>query len=75
MTFRIEGSRLLALCALLLLAPDAFALQSLCQNSPENPTVVLGLIGAAAAAYPMARERARSFFKRRSRAAKQEEQV
>ncbi|MFI4978957.1 MAG: PExPT-CTERM protein [Nevskiales bacterium] len=74
MTFRIEGIGLLGFCALLL-APDAFALQTLCQNSPENPTVVLGLIGAAAAGYPVARERARTFFKRKNRAARQEEQV
>ena len=61
-----------ALCALLL-APDAFALQGLCVNSPENPTVLLGLLGAAAAGYPMLRDRARSYFKRKDSADKHED--
>jgi hypothetical protein len=60
-------------CALLL-APDAFATQGLCVNSPENPTVVLGLLGAAAAGYPMVRERARGLFKRIRGAGRQDGQ-
>lgn len=53
----------MSLCALLL-APGVFATQGLCVNSPENPTVVLGLVGAAAASYPLLRERARGLLKR-----------
>ena len=58
----------------LLLAPDVFATQGLCVNSPENPTVVLGLIGAAAAGYPLVRERAGGLYKRIRGTDKQEGQ-
>ena len=63
MNYRLGVTTITALSALLL-APDAFATQGLCVNSPENPTVVLGLIGAAAAGYPVVRERARGLYKR-----------
>lgn len=63
MNSRSSTTTLVALGALLL-APDVFALQPICVNSPENPTVVLGLIGAAAAGYPLVRERARGLFRR-----------
>jgi hypothetical protein len=58
----------------LLLAPDVFALQPICIHSPENPTVVLGLLGAAAAAYPVARERARELIGRVRRGRREREQ-
>ena len=57
-----------AIAALSLLgcwAAPAYALQGLCSNSPENPTAILGLLGAAAASYPYARERARRLLARR----------
>ena len=38
-----------ALVLLAASAPPAMALQPLCNNSPENPTVILALLGAAAA--------------------------
>ena len=59
-----------AACALVLLgcyAVPAQALQGLCSNSPENPTMILGMLCAAAAGYPYARERTKSFFTRKSR--------
>jgi len=46
----LRGQPPLACCIALLallLSPDALALQSLCQNSPETPAVVLGLIGGS----------------------------
>ena len=43
----------------------AQALQILCNNSPENPTAILGLLCAGAAGYPYLRGRAKSLFKRR----------
>ena len=73
-----QGQALRVSCAAvfsLLLATPAFALQSLCSNSPENPTVILSLLGAAAAGYPWLRQRGRDLFKRKNRAAKQEESV
>jgi hypothetical protein len=63
---------LAGLCTLAV-APLAVAGQGLCQNSPELPSAILGLVGGAAAAYPVMRERARSLLKRRDRAAKSEE--
>jgi len=59
------ASAAMGLCALLL-APDVFAYQPLCSNSPENPTLILGLLGGAAASYPVLRDRARSWLKRKS---------
>ncbi len=56
------------MCALLLFAPDASALQGLCDHSPENPTAVLGLLSAAAAGYPYARSRLRALLKRKGSA-------
>ena len=63
MKIRSSMTAFLSLGALLL-APDVFATQGLCVNSPENPTVVLGLVGAAAAGYPLLRERARGLYQR-----------
>ena len=74
----LRGQPRLACCVAflaLLLSPDALALQSLCQNSPENPTVVLGLIGAAAAGYPLLRDRIRALFKRNSGTVRQEDRT
>ena len=59
-----------AACAVFLLgcyAVPAQALQGLCSNSPENPTVILGMLCAAAAGYPYARARTRAFFTRKPR--------
>ena len=61
-------------CSLLLLAPDALALQQLCTQSPENPTVVLGLLGSAVAGYPYVREKLRTRFKRKDGAATRKDQ-
>ena len=58
----------------LLLAPDAWALQPVCVNSPENPTLVLGLVGAAAAGYPLLRDKARGLLRRRRDAIRGERQ-
>jgi hypothetical protein len=38
-------------------AAPALALQGLCVISPENPTAILGLLGAGAAGYPYLRQR------------------
>jgi XrtJ-associated TM-motif-TM protein len=35
-----------------------------CVDSPENPTAVLGLLGAAAAAYPWLKRRAAALLRR-----------
>jgi hypothetical protein len=66
------AKHLVGLCALAL-APSALAGQILCQVSPENPTVILGLLGIAAAAYPVASKHARTLFKRKDSAAKTED--
>jgi XrtJ-associated TM-motif-TM protein len=50
----------------LLLASPAWALQGLCSNSPENPSLILGLIGAAAAGYPALSARVRHFIRRKT---------
>ena len=46
-------------------AAPALALQTLCTSSPENPTAVLGLLGAGVAGYPYLRARAKAWFSRR----------
>ena len=56
----------LSVLVALLFASPAWALQGLCSHSPENPTVVLGLIGAAAAGYPALSARIRHFIKRKT---------
>jgi len=48
-----------------LAAQPALAQQPLCQNSPENPTAILGLLGAAVTGYPYARDRLRQVLARR----------
>ena len=54
-----------ALLALAYAAP-ALALQPLCTtNSPENPTAILGLLGAGVAGYPYLRQRAKDWAARR----------
>jgi len=59
--------RYLCLGLLLLLALPLYA-QGGCVNSPENPTVVLGLIGAAGASYgPLKRKLISFFHKHRNR--------
>ena len=51
-------NRRLALLALVILfAPLAAHAQNGCENSPENPTVVLALIGGAGAAFTSLRAR------------------
>lgn len=55
----------LAAALALLIAMPAQALQPICVNSPENPSVILGLLGAAAAAYPVARARLGRWLRRR----------
>ncbi len=57
-----------AVSAILLIgyATPALALQPLCQASPENPTVILGLLGAGAASVPWLRHRARTWLGRKS---------
>lgn len=54
-------------------ATPALALQTLCNTSPENPTLILGLLGAGAASLPYLRHRARSWLDRRSQPDDQEE--
>lgn len=66
----MKGNTSAAIAVVVLLgcyATSAQALQSLCNNSPENPSVVLGLLGAAAAGYPYALGRAKAFLKRKTR--------
>ena len=48
-------------------AVPALALQQLCTSSPENPTLILGLLGAGAAGVPYLRHRARTWLGRKSR--------
>ena len=48
-------------------AAPAMALQTLCLNSPENPTAILGLLGAAAGGYPWLRQRLKHWRDRKSR--------
>lgn len=57
-----------AVSAILLVgyAAPALALQQLCTSSPENPTAILGLLGAGAASVPWLRHRARTWFGRKS---------
>jgi len=47
-------------------AAPALATQTLCTSSPENPTLVLGLLGAAAAGVPYLGHRARTWLGRKS---------
>jgi len=61
------GYRYLYLGLLLLIASPLFA-QGGCVDSPENPTVVLGLIGAAGASFgPLKRKLISFFHSRRNR--------
>ena len=47
-------------------AAPTLALQGLCTtNSPENPTAILGLLGAGVAGYPYLRQRAKDWAARR----------
>jgi len=46
-------------------AAPALALQPLCGPSPENPTAILGLLGAGVAGYPYLRTRTRDWMARR----------
>ena len=57
--------KVLALSALMLLVPTAMLAQGGCVNSPECPTLVLGLVGTASAVFTAGRARLR-----RSRAAR-----
>ncbi len=54
-------------------ATPALALQGLCTTSPENPTVVLGMLAAGAAGVPYLSHRARAWFGRKSRRGDQSE--
>lgn len=57
----VNKSRLVCLCSVLLLscAKPLFA-QTGCIESPENPTVILGVVGAAGAFFSTLRYRART---------------
>ena len=57
--------KMLVLSALFVVAPAAIFAQGGCVNSPECPTLVLGLVGAASAVFTAGRSRIR-----RSRAAR-----
>lgn len=57
-----------ALSALMILVPTAVFAQGGCVNSPECPTLVLGLVGTASAVFTASRARIR-----RSRAARSSE--
>jgi len=63
-------SKLVLQCGVFLglasLAADAFALGG-CVNSPENPSVVLGLLGGGAASLPWLRARIRAGQSKRPR--------
>ena len=49
--------KVLAFAAILLIAPTAVFAQGGCVNSPECPTLVLGLVGAASAVFTAGRVR------------------
>jgi hypothetical protein len=48
-------------------ATPVLALQQLCTVSPENPTLILGMLAAGAAGVPYLGHRARAWFGRKSR--------
>jgi XrtJ-associated TM-motif-TM protein len=50
-------SKLGLLCAVLLLAPLALHAQDGCDDSPENPTIVLAIVGSAGALFTTLRTR------------------
>ena len=50
----------LALAAMLLVAAPVHAVQTGCTDSPENPTVILALVGGAGALLSSLRARLRS---------------
>jgi XrtJ-associated TM-motif-TM protein len=60
-TMPVNKYRVVCLCSALLLAcaKPLFA-QTGCVDSPENPTVILGVVGAAGAFFSTLRYRARS---------------
>lgn len=49
--------KVLAVAAVMLIAPAALFAQGGCVNSPECPTLVLGLVGAASAVFTAGRAR------------------
>jgi XrtJ-associated TM-motif-TM protein len=69
---KVSKMRVLAVLSGLLMVsltvpPGAYAQLNGCVDSPENPTVVLALIGAAAAAFPLARSYLKSRNQKASR--------
>ncbi len=53
----MKKSKYIILAALLLSASQALHAQSGCGDSPENPTAVLGILGAAGASLVWVRDR------------------
>ncbi len=49
--------KVIAIAALMMIAPTALLAQGGCVNSPECPTLVLGLVGAASAVFTAGRVR------------------
>ncbi|MFI4978724.1 MAG: PExPT-CTERM protein [Nevskiales bacterium] len=57
--------RIAAVCGLMCVAGNALAFGG-CVDSPENPSVVLGLLGGGAACLPWLRARLRTRLSKRS---------
>jgi XrtJ-associated TM-motif-TM protein len=60
MLHRTRATSLFVVALAIVLAPSLCHAQGGCTDSPENPTALLAVVGAAGAAIPMLRSRLRS---------------